>query len=384
MAEKKEKSKPKRRRANTPVKQVAPGIFGYDFTFNNKRYRKRFRGHTKDQVLSLYLDKLAILRKKKSGIDQIEPPRAIGFEDFTRQYLENYAEKKKSKKTYYHQVNGLKKFFSGKMLNSITVDDIEAYQKKRTEEVSVSTVNRELALISGIFTYAIKKRRALFNPVRQVERDEEDPKERRALTDDEVGRFLSVAEESESPYLKAFVKIALNTGMRPSEILSLKWKDIDFANRFIRVEKSKTDKKNNIKRKGRDVPLNVIAEDAIRSIKKTHDYIFFNPKFKDRVKGIKRSFMAACDKAKINGVTPYCLRHTVATKLVNDLGVDIVTAGRILGHSKVEMTLRYCHPAKETVQRAVFSLGDVWSKRSSKKAPDMLLHRPATYSYNYN
>jgi integrase len=361
-----------------------PGVFGYDFTFNNRRYRKYFRGLSKEQVQSIYLEELDRLRRKKYGLDEIEPPKSMRFEDFAKEYLENYAEKKKSKKSYYYQVDRLKKFFSGKTLNSITIDDVEMYQKERANKVSNATVNRELACLSGIFTYAIKKRRISYNPVRQVERDEEEPKERRALTNDEVERLLNVIEESESPYLKAFVKIALNTGMRPSEILSLKWKDIDFTNRFIRIEKSKTDKKNNIKRKGRDVPLNNVAESAIKSIKKTHDYIFFNPRSKDRVKGIKRSFMTACDKAGIKGVTPYCLRHTVATKLVNELGIDIVTAGRILGHSKVEMTLRYCHPSKETVQRAAFILGDFWSKNSTKKAIEVLPHKPATYSYIYN
>lgn len=184
--------------------------------------------------------------------------------------------------------------------------------------------------------------------------------------------------------MQAFVKIALNTGMRPSEILSLKWEDIDFINRFIRVEKSKTDRKNTIKRKGRDVPLNALAEGAIRSVKKTHHYVFFNDKFRDRVKGIKKSFMTACDKAGIRGVTPYCLRHTVATKLVNELGVDIVTAGRILGHNKVEMTLRYCHPSKETIQKAASVLGDLWSKNSTKEITRRYSQGHVTHSDIYN
>lgn len=231
------------RKANKVIKQIMPGVFGYDFTFNNKRYRRYFRGLTKDQVETLYIDKLQELRKKKCGLDLIEPPKPIGFKDFSEIYLENYADKKKSKKSYHFQVDRLKKFFSGKMLNSITVDDIEAYQKERAKEVSNSSVNRELACLSGIFTYAIKKRQVLLNPVKLVERDEEEPKERRALTSDEVVRLLNVIEDTESPYLKGFVIIALNTGMRPSEVLSLRWKDIDFVNRFVRIEKSKTDKK---------------------------------------------------------------------------------------------------------------------------------------------
>ena len=94
--------------------------------------------------------------------------------------------------------------------------------------------------------------------------------------------------------------------------------------------------------------------------------------------------MFACDKAKIKGVTPYCLRHTVATKLVNELGIDIVTAGRILGHSKVEMTLRYCHPPKETVQKAASVLGDFWSIISSKETDEPPQSDSVNHSNVYN
>jgi hypothetical protein len=59
---------------NKAVKQIVPGVFGYDFTFNNKRYRKYFRGLSKEQVQSIYLGELDRLRRKKYGLDEIEPP----------------------------------------------------------------------------------------------------------------------------------------------------------------------------------------------------------------------------------------------------------------------------------------------------------------------
>lgn len=103
------------RKISNAVKQVWPGVFGYDFTFSNRRYRRYFRGLSKDQVETIYLDELEKLRKNKYGLDQIEPPKPILFEEFANEYLENYADKKKSKKTYYFQVNRLKDFFSGRM-----------------------------------------------------------------------------------------------------------------------------------------------------------------------------------------------------------------------------------------------------------------------------
>jgi hypothetical protein len=52
--------------------------------------------------------------------------------------------------------------------------------------------------------------------------------------------------------------------------------------------------------------------------------------------------------------------------MINEAGVDVVTAGRILGHSSIKMTLRYCHPSEETMQRAVDKLGEIFEKSRHK------------------
>jgi integrase len=212
-----------------------------------------------------------------------------------------------------------------------------------------------------ILSYAVTKDKLAKHPFRgKLKSLKEDPKERRILTDDEIDRLLATAGKSDSSFLEAFIRIGLNTGMRPSEILALRWRDVDSAHRSLRIEESKTDRGN---RKGRTIPMNAYVAKVIQNIKHDGEFIFFNSRTRAHVKGIKTSFMKACKDAKIKGVTPYCLRHTVATKLVNELGVDIVTAGRILGHKKIEMTLRYCHPNEKTIQRAVELLGGLRSKK---------------------
>lgn len=49
-----------------------------------------------------------------------------------------------------------------------------------------------------------------------------------------------------------------------------------------------------------------------------------------------------------------------------EAGVDIVTASKILGHSDIKMTMRYCHPMVETMQRAVDNLGEIFEKLQQK------------------
>lgn len=164
---------------------------------------------------------------------------------------------------------------------------------------------------------------------------------------------METASHSESGYLKSFLIIALNTGMRRSEILSLKWENVNFAKRFVLIEDSKNGR-------SRKVPINEIVIDSLKKIDKIDKYVFFNAKTKTRIKEIKTSFITACRRAEIKGVNIHALRHTSATKMINDAGVDIVTAGKILGHSSIKMTLRYCHPSEDTMQKAVDKLGEIF------------------------
>jgi integrase len=364
------------------VKLISPGLWAYDVRYNKKRYRQTFAGLSKDQVQSKCIEKLEELRKQKFGLSELEPSRPVSFDEFSKEYLENYATKKKSEQTYRYHIDRLKKTFGGRNLKSITFDDVEAYQKKREQEVSPSTVNREIACLSGLFSYAVKKGKLAKHPFRgKLDMLKENPKKRRILTDEECSRLLAIVEKSDSPYLKAFVIIALNTGMRPSEILCLRWRDLEFNHHSIWIEQSKTDRGN---RQGRKVPMNIEVELAVRGLKRADEFIFFNPDTRDHVKGIKTSFMKACADANIKGVTPYCLRHTVATKLVNELGVDIVTAGRILGHRKIEMTLRYCHPSEATLKRAVDLIGFDWSKKRTLGEEGQAVQPPVSDSERVN
>jgi site-specific recombinase XerD len=143
--------------------------------------------------------------------------------------------------------------------------------------------------------------------------------------------------------------------MRRSEIVSLKWENVNFAKKFILLEDSKSGK-------SRKVPMNKVVAEAIKRINQTNEYVFFNHKTKARVKNVIKSFMIACKRAGIKGVNIYALRHTTATEMINEAGVDVVTAGRILDYSSIKMILRYCHPSEETMQRAVDKLEEIFEK----------------------
>jgi len=84
------------------------------------------------------------------------------------------------------------------------------------------------------------------------------------------------------------------------------------------------------------------------------------------VKGFRTSFENACKKASIKNLSFHTLRHTFATRLVLS-GIDIVTVSKLLGHSKIQTTMRYSHPTPEALKRAVSALDTPKSGKSVSK-----------------
>jgi len=154
--------------------------------------------------------------------------------------------------------------------------------------------------------------------------------------------------------------------MRRNEILSLKWADVDFAKSG----------------KSRKVPMNASVYGTLKTLPRmSAEFIFFNAETKAHVKDIKTAFKAACRRAEIKGVRLHDLRHTAASKMI-EAGADLVTVSKILGHSSIQMTMRYAHPTPENMRLAVSKLGDILgSTRQEVDIPSEVVTgiRSATY-----
>ncbi|MFC2169764.1 tyrosine-type recombinase/integrase [Acidobacteriota bacterium] len=143
--------------------------------------------------------------------------------------------------------------------------------------------------------------------------------------------------------------VALNTGMRKSELLELEWQNIDFSRRFIYVERSK----NNRSRK---VPMNSAVYDELQRLRRNgHNFVFNKVKSQGRLRCVATAFKTACKNAGLLGIRFHDLRHTFATNLVMG-GTDLVTVKEILGHSDISMTVRYSHPSDRRKMEAVEKL----------------------------
>jgi integrase len=146
------------------------------------------------------------------------------------------------------------------------------------------------------------------------------------------------------------VIVALNTGLRRGELFNLIWTDVDLRDKRLTVQGQGSKSGNT-----RYVPLNdeaLSTLEAWRNGTKNHGLVFPSPVTGERLNNVRKSWGGIIRKAKIQKFRFHDLRHTFASKLVM-AGVDLNTIRELLGHSTMEMTLRYAHLAPEHKAAAV-------------------------------
>lgn len=216
--------------------------------------------------------------------------------------------------------------------------------------VSGSTVNRELTLISHVLNVARKEWgiHIEVNPVSIIRRPKENRGRTRRLRNDEETRLLAQLEPSRrnhggfyeaggcrNMFVKPVVILAVETAMRRSEILSLRWRDLYLEECYLRLHDSKNGE-------ARDVPLSIRAVQTFRMLlieRKNHAEKIFpiTPE------ALKKAFVRACERADIQDLHFHDLRHEATSRIAEKLD-NILELSAVTGHKTVQMLRRYYHP----------------------------------------
>lgn len=283
----------------------------------------------------------------------------LGFREAAGQYLEKLEKeggndiKKKKQRIELH----LSPFFTDRPLSSITTFDIERFKKTRKEaNASNGTINRELAALSHIFSKAVEWKWITYRPAKII-RLKEGSGRIVYLTADQVSVLLEKAAEHQTPFIYPFVKIALETSMRRTEILSIQIAHIDLQRRVIYIPQAKAG--------AREQPItkNLAAylAEYLKTTEKGQEWLF--PSNRSSCGHLKWPESAFRDVVRAAGLDPkqvvrHTLRHTAITHLVQ-AGIDLPTVQRISGHKTLQMVARYSHQNGEHIQAAM----DVLEKR---------------------
>lgn len=216
--------------------------------------------------------------------------------------------------------------------------DLREWRDKRLKKVTASTVNRDLNLLNAVFKLAAQEwdiaiPKSVFNGIRRPKNPP--PRDRRLSAKEERALFAAITE-TRGGYLRQIVELALETGMRQSELVALTWERVLLPNRTIRLMTGRT--KNG---HGRAVPLSRRAVETLESI--TPQSMRRRRVFPGLTgEAVKRSFIRSCKRAGIKNLHFHDLRHE-ATSRFFEKGLNVAEVTSITGHKDTRMLMRYTH-----------------------------------------
>ena len=172
------------------------------------------------------------------------------------------------------------------------------------------------------------------------------------LSQDEISSLINSCD----PKLKPIVLVAITTGMRRGEILSLKWDDVDLKNGFIHVRDSKTGK-------ARSIPIEKPLKTTMKKLPRHigSEWVFWIGDRGEVRKGIQRAWAKAVSEAEIDNLRFHDLRHHAASTMVMQ-GVPLYTVKEVLGHASIKTTERYAHLSPEFIRDKIKRVENTGSK----------------------
>ena len=220
-------------------------------------------------------------------------------------------------------------------LTALTPAVLGQYRDERLHCVSAGTVIRELAYLSSIINHARREWGVQFdNPVARVRKPSSPQGRSRTLSPQECTALLNAVQPTgrRGPWLMPIVTLALATAMRRSEILSLRWKNIDMEKRIARLDTTKNGER-------RIVPLSSRAIAVLDALPRHITGVVFP------LTGF--AFAAAFNRAVIrSGILDFRfhdLRHCAITAMAEKLP-NLVELSSVTGHKSLKMLQRYYHP----------------------------------------
>ena len=296
------------------------------------------------------------LREELLNADDRKPAavEAPLFADFAQEFIDTYAtpNNKPSEvesKRMILRVH-LVPLFGNLRLDQIGIAEIDSYKaKKLAAKVAHKTINNHLTVLGKMLAVAIAWERLTTAP--PIKWLKPPPPEFDFLTYDETSRLIEAAEGE----WRTMITVAVRTGLRLGELLALSWTDVDLeAGRlFVRRAVARGIVGTPKNGRSREVALSQQATAALQAHPRRSLLVFSDAEGKMLTKGATKAPLAnALKRAKLRHIGWHALRHTFASHLVMR-GAPIKAVQELLGHSTIEMTMRYSHMSPDARRDAV-------------------------------
>ena len=226
-------------------------------------------------------------------------------------------------------------------------------ERRKKDEVSGSTINRELGIISAAINRSISDGLPVDNPIEKIIRPQNNKSRDRRLEHGELRALLRelVLRQRDSngrlrsgvdnAFMRWIVRFAIETAMRRGELLKLRWRDVDLKKRVAKLHDTKNGE-------NRQVPLSTRACRCLRVVRKLSDeseqYVFATTEA-----ALKKCFERACVRAKLDNLHFHDLRHEATSRLATFF--DMKELSKVTGHKDPRTLMRYYHPRAEDLAK---------------------------------
>lgn len=314
--------------------------------FDAQRREHREKIGPKSLARQAYNKRKTQIREGKFFPDELVPRKTILLADLIQEYLHecklyhrSYASDKTHAKTFT-------KAFGKLAIDELTTADVEKWKRDRLTVVAKATVSRDLAWLKRLYNVAMRDDKIRHNPAMPVKLPKLNNARVRYFSEGELVALQQMMEPEDFEVLE----LAINTGLRRGELFGLMWRNIDFRNGVVTIDRSKNGEK-------RYVALNhrVMAILRARQQRFKSDYIIPSRTLNTPACAhyfVSRIFNPALKLAGIHNFRFHDTRHTFASMLVM-AGVDLRTVQELMGHKTISMTLRYAHLAPAHLKDAV-------------------------------
>lgn len=302
----------------------------------------------------------AMLADAMRGEDPVEvrkaARRAPSVADLAADYLERHAVPKKRPKSVRDDRSMLDNIvlpkLGAKKVVSVGRRDIEAIHIAMRDRPYQA--NRVLSLLSKLFNLAVEWGWRPDNPVKGIERFDEQKRDR-WLSDDELRRLCTALDEHPNARAANAVRLQLLTGARLGEVLASRKEDFDLGRGVWTKPSHQTKQKRT-----EHLPLSAQALALVASIIEASDpnspLLFPGNKPGQPLREIKKFWSVVLRQAGIINYRRHDNRHTYASHLVSS-GLSLEIVGRLLGHTTATTTKRYAHLADDPLRAATDRFG---------------------------
>jgi integrase len=263
-------------------------------------------------------------------------------------------------------------------VGDVRFEHIDALHRKISKAGRPYAANRTVAVLSRMFSLAIRWGMCDANPCRGIERNAE-VKRTRYLSGDELTRLTAALAAHADQDIANIFRLLLLTGARRGEVLAMRWADVDLGTGIWSKPGATTKQATD-----HVVPLSAPARQLLSELRERQsakkkvlpEFVFSGAGSTGHVVSIKKSWKALCKSADISGLRIHDLRHSFASQLASG-GASLPLIGALLGHTQPSTTHRYAHLFQDPQRAAVEKVAAIITAAGNGAPPEPTpLRRP--------